>query len=109
VPVLTVHAIHDPTAFVELESAFRETMQAAHSGSRLVQVFTNEAEHSYLSDPEYPALLEALMVWLDRGERPTTRSVQERCLRAERPFGKGCRFVDYQPAPLDTRVTPRQR
>ncbi|HMC15045.1 MAG TPA: hypothetical protein VKI18_05405 [Albitalea sp.] len=109
VPVLTVHAIHDPVAFVELESAFHETMQSAHGGARLVQVFTSEAEHSYLSDPEYPALLEALMVWLDRGERPSTRSVEQRCLRAEKAFGKGCRFVDYQPAPLESRVTPRRR
>jgi alpha-beta hydrolase superfamily lysophospholipase len=108
VPVLTVHAIHDPVAFVELESAFRETMQAAKSGSRLVQVFTSEAEHSYLSDPEYPALLEALLVWVDRGERPTMRSVELRCLRAEKPFGKGCRFVDYQPGPLESRVAPRR-
>ena len=109
VPVLTVHAIHDPIAFVELESVFRETMQAAGTASHLVQTFTTEAEHSYLSDPEYPALLEALLAWVERGDKPTARSVEARCLRAELPFGKGCRFVEYIPAPLDSRVTPRKR
>jgi hypothetical protein len=109
VPVLTVHAIHDPIAFVELESAFRETMQAARTASHLVQTFTTEGEHSYLSDPEYPALLEALLAWVERGDKPTARSVEARCLRAEAPFGKGCRFVDYIPGPLESRVTPRKR
>ena len=61
VPVLTVHGIGDATAFVELESAFRETMEQAAAPTRLVQTYTEDAEHSYLSDPVYPTLLEALL------------------------------------------------
>ena len=34
VPVLTVHGIRDATAFVELQSAFRETMVAGGSGAQ---------------------------------------------------------------------------
>jgi hypothetical protein len=37
VPALTVHAIDDPVAFVELQSTFRDTMAATGHASRLVQ------------------------------------------------------------------------
>ena len=110
VPVLTAHAINDPIAFVELESAFRDTMERGGSGARLVQVFTDESEHSYLSDPEYPALLASLLAWADGGDKPTPQSVAAKCKAMEGPFGPGCRLVvDFKPAPLDARVTPRNR
>ncbi|RYY63641.1 MAG: hypothetical protein EOO24_57320, partial [Comamonadaceae bacterium] len=52
-PVLTLHAIHDPTAFVELESAYRDIVEGAGASQWLVQNFSDESEHSYLSDAEY--------------------------------------------------------
>ena len=110
VPVLAAHAIDDPIAFVELESQFRQTMTDAGNASRLVQVFTDESEHSYLSDPEYPALMAALLAWADGGEKPTPQGILAKCRSMQAQFGAGCRVVvDYQPAPLDARVTPRQR
>jgi alpha-beta hydrolase superfamily lysophospholipase len=110
VPVLSAHGIRDAVAFVELQSAFRETMQRAGRGDGLVQVFTDDQAHSYWSDPIYPALLQALLDWAERGERPTPQSVALRCQTAEARFGPGCRVQpDYRSAPLDTRVTPRQR
>jgi hypothetical protein len=110
VPVLTAHAIGDPTAFVELESAFRETMEKAGTADHLVQTFTDEAEHSYLSDPEYPALMSALLDWAGGCPKPTPQSVAARCKAMEAQFGPGCRFVvDYKPKALDARITPRAR
>ncbi|MEJ6004862.1 hypothetical protein WG899_04845 [Paucibacter sp. AS339] len=114
VPVLTVHGIYDPTAFVELETQFRHTMTAAGQGHRLVQVFSDDKEHSYLSDPIYPALMEALMVWQAAGggehNKPSPALVAERCRAMEARFGSGCRVLsDYRPAELDTRVVKRQR
>lgn len=109
VPVLTVHGITDATAFVELESAFRQTMESAGNGARLVQVFSDHATHSYMSDPTYVALFEALLQWVERGEKPTPVSVADACKRAEAGFGAGCKIrPDYQPAPLEARVAPRQ-
>ena len=108
VPVLTVHATGDPVAFVELESTFRDTMSAAGTAAQLVQTFTDEQEHSHLSDTEYPALLEALLAWVKSGDKPTPQRVAERCKALEPAFGSTCRFVPgYQPAPLAQRVTPR--
>ncbi|HWO58791.1 MAG TPA: DUF6351 family protein, partial [Umezawaea sp.] len=49
-PVLTLHAIDDPQVFVENESAYRATLQAAGRSGNLVQSYTNESEHSELSD-----------------------------------------------------------
>lgn len=110
VPVLTVHALHDPIAFIELESQFRATMEGAGNADRLVQTVTDDREHSYLSDPVYPTLLEALLQWVEQGRKPTPQSIAQRCGELQAQFGPGCRFLpDYRPAPLDTRVTPRER
>ena len=110
VPVLTVHGIGDPTAFVEMESAFRETMEKAGSASRLVQTFTDDDTHSYLSDPVYPTVLDSLLKWIDSGDKPTPELVAQRCRSFEAEFGTGCRFLpNYQPAPFESRVLRRSR
>jgi hypothetical protein len=107
VPVLTVHAINDPTAFVELESAFRATMQKAGTADHLVQTFTRHAVHSYLADPVYLTLLEALEHWARGGAKPTPQAIAQRC-EALATGGEHCLFEpDYVPQPLPTRVTPR--
>ena len=110
VPVLTVHALNDPVAFVELEHQFRETMKAAGTADHLVQVFTEHAEHSYLADAVYPAALQQLLAWGSPGTKPTQASVAEACKAQEATYGAGCRMVvGFEPLPLDRRVTPRQR
>lgn len=104
-PVLTLHAIHDPTAFVELESAYREIVESAGASQWLVQTFADEAEHSYLSDAEYPALMTALLDWIDRGEKPSPQKVAQLCKRYEPGFGVGCHIrPDYTPPSLASRV-----
>ena len=108
IPVLTVHGIHDPTAFVELDSAFRQTMEKGGSADRLVQTFTDDKEHSYLSDPVYPTLFAALLDWVERAEKPTPAGIAARCKDFEAEFGAGCRFLpEFRPAPLAERVAPR--
>lgn len=110
VPVLTLHAVHDTVAFVELESQFRATMHAAGAGDRLVQVFADEHEHSYLNDPLYPTALEALLAWSDGGAKPTPAAVAARCGEMQATYGAGCKVLPgYTPPPLDSRVLPRQR
>ncbi len=109
VPVLTVHGIKDPTAFVEMQHTFAQTMAAAGRADGLVQTFSDHSEHSYLSDATYVALLDALRGWIEAGRKPTPRAVAEGCVKARAAFPSDCRFLpDYQPAPLDTRVTPRR-
>ncbi|MEO8081284.1 MAG: hypothetical protein ABI641_12185 [Caldimonas sp.] len=110
VPVLSMHAIDDPTAFVELESTFRDTMAAGGSADRLVQVVTDDHEHSYLSDAEYVAAMAALLAWVERGDKPTPQGIAASCSRVDARFEptKGCRFLpDFTTPPLSTRTPPR--
>jgi hypothetical protein len=109
VPVLTVHAIGDPTAFVEMDDSFRRTMERAGTADHLVQTFTAHAVHSYLADPVYPTLLEALVAWGRGGPKPTPAGIAARCGAMEVVYGGKCEFrPDYRPRPLATRVTPRE-
>ncbi len=110
VPTLNAHATDDPVAFVELESAFADNVARAGKTDLLVQTFTDEHEHSYLADAEYVALVDAVLQWAAKGDKPTPDSVAARCAALEARFGAGCHFVPgYRPAPLDARVTPRER
>jgi alpha-beta hydrolase superfamily lysophospholipase len=110
VPVLTVHAIDDPIAFVEMQHRFAATMAAAGHAGGLVQTFSADNVHSYISDASYVALLEAMRQWLQAGTPPTPASVAEGCVAAQARFPSSCRFQPgYRPAPLESRVTARKR
>lgn len=110
VPVLTVKGVDDPTAFVELDAQFKLTMERGGSAARLVQTFTQHNTHSYLSDPTYPTLMNALLRWVDDGTRPTPEGIASACAAQEARYGKGCAFLPaYVPAPLASRVYERQR
>lgn len=110
-PVMTVHGVDDPVAFVELESTFRDTMARGGSAERLLQLYTQDSDHAYGSDAQYRSALAALLDWVERDERPTPAQVAERCLALEAGATAqppACRFLpDYQPAPLSTRVPAR--
>jgi len=108
IPVLTIHAIDDPIIFVEQDSAYRASLEAAGNGDRLVQTFTREKEHSYLSTPEYAALLEALMGWVEDARKPSPASVAALCEAHARRYEGGCHFdVAYKPQPLEARQRAR--
>lgn len=108
VPTLTLHAANDPTAFVELESAYRDVRERAGTGHLLMQTFTDESEHSYLAEAQYPAMFTALLDWVNKGDKPTPQKVLALCRGYEATYGKGCRIQpDYRSPPLSSRVTPR--
>jgi hypothetical protein len=110
VPVLTTKWITDNTAFVELDAHFKTVMQQAGSGERLVQTFTRQGTHSYISDPTYPALMGELLKWVEQGVKPTAQSVAAACVANEAVFGAGCSFDPaYTPPALESRVPARQR
>ncbi|MDM0012983.1 hypothetical protein QTH87_11125 [Variovorax sp. J22P168] len=110
IPTLALHAIDDPTAFVELESVYRTVRERAGTNALLVQTFSRESEHSYLADAEYPALFAALLDWIDNGRKPTPAQVEALCKGFEPRFGAGCRIdPGYAVQPLATRVPARQR
>ena len=107
-PILTLHAIDDPTAFVEHESAYRATLEGARTADNLVQTFTTEDEHSSLSDSEYAAAIGSLRDWVEAGERPSPSSMASACADEDAVHGEGC-FIDpdYRPQSYFDRVRPR--
>ena len=110
VPTLTMHAIDDPTAFVELEQVLRDTVTKAGKSDLLVQSFTDENEHSKLATPEYAALFRAMGAWIEQGAKPSPASLAAGCAKAVETYGEACHFkVDYRPAPLSSRSYPRAK
>lgn len=108
VPVLAAHGINDSTVFVEGSDTLRRRMAAVGTGSQLVQTFVDSNQHSYWGDAMYPPLFDALLNWVDKGEKPTPAGIAARCraLRAATPAD--CRFVaDYAVKPLSSRIPPR--
>ena len=77
-----------------------------------MQLFTQDSEHSYLSDAQYVSAMRALLAWVERGTVPTPKSVAASCANVEPMYdpAKGCRFVpSYAPAPLSSRVPSRAK
>lgn len=111
VPVISAHAIDDATVFVEGQDTLRQRMTAAGNGGRLVQAFVASKEHSYWGDAHYPVLFEALLSWVEKGQKPTSAGIAQRCQQLQVARGApaaACAFVpDYVPQPLATRVFPR--
>lgn len=108
VPVLTGHGIRDATVFVEGHDTLRQRMAVAGNGERLVQTYVDSSEHSYWGDAQYPPLFEALLNWVEKGQKPTPAGIADRCrqLRAGQPAD--CLFLpDYMPKPMASRVLPR--
>lgn len=108
IPVVTLHAIDDPTALVEYEAEYARVVTAAGGGARLLQTFTREREHSKLSEAEYVALFAASVQWIRSGVKPTAQGIAASCMaQLPMPAG-GCHFDPaYVPAPLFSRVAPR--
>lgn len=107
-PVITMHAIDDPTALVEYEADYREVVARAGHQDKLLQTFTTEQEHSKLADAEYAALFDALMQWIASGKKPSAEQVAAACAQRSVQFAGGCHFdTAFVPQPLFSRVAPR--
>lgn len=90
-PTLTMHALHDPTISYEVEAAYAATVAAAGRSHLLVQVATDEDQHSKLTDAGYMTALTALERWIDTGVKPDPTRFQSDCHAAN--AGEGvCRF-----------------
>ena len=108
VPVVTLHAIDDPRAFVENQTAYRATVQKAGSLSNLFQAFTNLGGHCTFTAAEQLAMLQLLLDWIDTKSPPTQTTLASACEQYRTEFGTSCRFnATYQPAALETRLYAR--
>ena len=104
VPVLSIHSINDPQVVVEVQSAYRDVVHAAGNGDRLVQAYTDENEHTGQSGSELAAALDSLMLWIEKGTKPTAQSVATRCEQLLMSYDGPCRYhPEYAPKAYSTR------
>jgi pimeloyl-ACP methyl ester carboxylesterase len=111
VPVISAHGIHDATVFVEGQDTLRQRMHDAGRGDRLVQAFVDSDQHSYWGDVMYPPLFNALLSWMDKGEKPTTQGIAVQCKANQqmlRASAADCKFLpDYAAKPMVSRIPAR--
>jgi hypothetical protein len=107
-PVLTMHAIGDPSVFVEHEAAYRATVRNAGRDKFLVQTFTTESEHGGLSNAEYANSIAALNTWVTSGRKPTPGSIARSCTAFDSTYDSGC-FYDpgFTPPPYGSKIRLR--
>lgn len=104
VPVISIHSINDPQVVVEVQSHYRNAVQAAGNGERLVQAFTDERAHTSQSKPELAASLDALMQWIEQGTKPTPQSIAASCQRLRVTHDGPCRYhPEFTPKGYETR------
>jgi pimeloyl-ACP methyl ester carboxylesterase len=108
VPVISGHAIDDPTVMVEGQSVLRQKMVSSGKADQLVQVFVNSSEHSYWGDAHYPPLFDALLSWVEKDQKPTPNSIADRCKQRNSANTATCKFqTDYIAKPIESRIFPR--
>jgi len=91
-PTLTMHALHDPTVTYGVEAVYADTVAAAGRSHLLVQVATDEDQHSKLQDAGYLTALLALDHWITTGRAPDPAAFPASC-RALTALPDQCRFV----------------
>lgn len=110
-PVISAHGIHDATVFVEGQDTLRQRMHNAGRGDRLVQAFVDSNQHSYWGDALYPPLFNALLAWMEKGEKPTPLGIAERCTARQQASNGSvaeCKFVpDHVVKPMASRIPLR--
>src|SRR5262245_55605465 len=104
VPVVSIHSMNDPQAVVEVQSHYRDAVNAAGYGERLVQAYTDERAHTAQSKPELAAALEALMQWIEQGSKATPQTIAAGCQRLRVTLDGPCRYhPEFVPKPYETR------
>jgi pimeloyl-ACP methyl ester carboxylesterase len=69
-PVITLHTKGDSLAIPGHESAYRAVVEQKGNGNLLVQQFTDGIAHCYFTSEQDIAAVDAMMHWLDTGNRP---------------------------------------
>jgi hypothetical protein len=110
-PIMTLRWIDDPTAFVELANFWENTVNQAGRGDKLRQLYVRSPgkTHSYLSDAEYIAAMNALLAWEESGHRPSALDVAQQCEALDGKWNPADCMIDpgFAPPPLSTRVPAR--
>jgi hypothetical protein len=94
IPTITLHAKFDPVVNYRAQSHYKRVVEQAGQSHLLLQLLTSEDQHSKLSESEYLSALSAMADWMDRGQRPTPVSIQQKCAGFSAKNGQPCLFID---------------
>jgi hypothetical protein len=104
IPTISIHSINDPQVAVEVQTPYRDAVNAAGNGERLVQAYTDERAHTQQSGPELAASIEALMQWIEQGKKPSPQSIAATCQRLRVEVDGPCRWQpEFVPKAYETR------
>ena len=104
VPVLSIHSINDPQVAVEVQSVYRDKIDAAGNGDRLVQAYTDEKAHTGQSAPVLAAALDSVLQWIETGVKPTPMAIASACESMQKRFDGPCNYrAEFKPAAYGTR------
>jgi hypothetical protein len=104
IPVVSIHSMNDPQVAVEVQTAYRDAVNAAGNGERLVQAYTDERAHTQQSKPELAASIDALMQWIEHGTKPSPQSIASTCQRLRVDIDGPCRWhPEFTPKAYETR------
>ena len=92
-PMLSLHAKGDPVVSARLDTGYAEQVAKAGNGRLLLTLFSDEADHSKLSDAEYVAVADALAAWATGDAKPDRAGIAARCQQYARA-DQGCFFAD---------------
>ncbi len=107
--VVTLHAIDDPRAFSRTRPRTGRPSRKPGTLGMLYQACTNQGGHCLFTAAESLAMFEVLLKWIDTRTPLTNQDVLSACDGYRTELGGACRFnATYQPAPLETRMYPRQ-
>ena len=102
--MVSIHSINDPQVAVEVQSSYRDAVDAAGNRDRLVQAFTDENAHTGQSAPELAAALESVMQWVEQGIKPTPQTIAASCEQLRASLDGPCRYhPEFTPKPYSTR------
>ena len=97
--VITVHALDDGLVIPEHEEKYRQAFEASGRADQLVQYFTPTGMHCQNAVAFRPAL-EQMIGWVERGETPTTASMNAAC---------GNCLASTVPGPFGAKVPERKQ
>ena len=107
-PVVSAHGIGNATVFVKSSDTLRQRMAAAGNGHWLMQNFVDSTEHSNWGDAYYPPLLNALLNWVEKGQKPKPAGLAASCVQQPGAAAKDCQFLpDYVNKPSASRIFVR--
>jgi hypothetical protein len=104
IPFVSIHSMNDPQVAVEVQTAYRDAVNAAGNGERLVQAYTDERAHTQQSKPELAASIDALMQWIEHGTKPSPQSIASTCQRLRVDIDGPCSWhPEFTPKAYETR------